>query len=240
MHNFKEVVQNKNLITVFYECGSGGEFLVWLLGLHQSISARNFSVDSLNRWAINDNFCRMAGRGLEESLDNWQFPPNIEWYIARDHANLLHPIDKWQDSKNRSLEDGIKDFNNLYSLYWKNSKTIWLDIDCLEDLQFIDKLGAIKNYQQKHIHYSNSEYEDRFNEIKQRMLKKQSRFAGEFISINVSKLWLTDAENQFKKIINFLNIDESFLEIWIHMTAHWNNKNSLLTCDHKNCVPIGL
>lgn len=240
MNTFKDISKTKNLISVFYECGSGGEFLVWLLGLHPDIAARNFSVDQYNRWTITDNFCRMAGRGLEESVENWQFQPNIKWHISRDHANLLHPIDKWVDWNNRNLQQGIDDFNNYYSNYWNSSKTIWLDINDIDDLKFIDKLGAIKNYQVSHIHYTDLQYEYRFKEIKKRLHKKQKRFTGDFISINVRKLWIEESEQQLKQIINFLSIDDSFLEIWLKMVTHWSNKNSKLSCNRKNCVPISL
>lgn len=213
---------------------------MWLLGMHPKIASRNFSVDNCNRWTITDNYCRMAGRGLEDSLENWQFPLNMNWFIARDHANLLYPMDKWQDSLGRSLNQGIEDFNNLYSNYWKQSKTIWLDIETIDDLRFVDKLGAIKNYQQSHIHYSNTEYQDRFKDVRHRILVKQSRFTGDFISVNVKKLWIEDSKAEFKRIAEFLTLDDSFVEIWTHMTEYWSHKNEQLICNYKNCVPISL
>jgi Zn-finger nucleic acid-binding protein len=241
MHDiFQHKVKNKKLITVFYECGSGGEFLVWLLGMHQKIAARNFAVDKFNRWTINDNFCRMAGRGLEDSLDNWQFIDNIDWYISRDHANLLYPINKWQDWKNRTLNEGIDEFNNLYSLYWKQSKTIWLDIDTIEDLTFVDRLGAIKNFKQSHMHYSDSQYEARFIDIKHRLKIKQQRFQGEFITVSVRDIWLNNTKKELNRIITFLNLDDTYVDIWTYMIEFWNSKNSQLLCNYKNCVPIEL
>lgn len=238
--SFQHNTQNKNLITLFYECGSGGEFLVYLLGMHPFVSARNFSVDSLNRWTICDNFCRMSGRGLEESLDNWQLPPNYDWYIARDHANLLCPTNKWKDKLGRNLQDGIKDFNNFYSNYWKKSKTIWLDIDTIDDLRFIDRLGAYKNFQTEHIHYNENEYVTRFNDLKQRLIEKRKNFTGDYLTVNVSSLWHNDTKVQLQNIIDYLELDECFFDIWLKLIDHWNTENKKINCSLNNCVPMSL
>jgi hypothetical protein len=238
--SFQYNTENKNLITVFYECGSGGEFLVYLLGMHPFVSARNFSVDSLNRWAICDNFCRMAGRGLEDSLDNWQMPPNYKWYITRDHANLLYPTDKWKDKLGRDLQDGIRDFNNFYSNYWKKSKTIWLDIDTIDDLRFIDRLGAYKNFQTEHIHYTENEYVTRFNDIKQRLIEKRKNFTGDYLTVNVNSLWHNDTKRQLQNIIDYLELDKCFFDIWLKLIDHWNTENNKINCSLNNCVPISL
>lgn len=238
--SFQHNTENKNLITVFYECGSGGEFLVYLLGMHPFVSARNFSVDSLNRWAICDNFCRMAGRGLEDSLDKWQLPPNYKWYITRDHANLLYPTDKWKDKLGRNLQDGIRDFNNFYSNYWKKSKTIWLDIDTIDDLRFIDRLGAYKNFQTEHIHYTENEYVTRFNDVKQRLIEKRKNFTGDYLTVNVSSLWHNDTKGQLQNIIDYLELDNCFFDIWLKLIDHWNAENNKINCSLNNCVPISL
>lgn len=244
MHNFKEVVKDKNLITVFYECGAGGEFLVWLLGMNQHICSRNMSVDESNRWRINDNFCRMAGKGMEDSLPNWQFPPNYKYYIARDHANLLCPSNKWRDNLDRDLETGIKDFNNLYSKFWNDSKAIWLNISDVKSLQLIDRLGALKNFGSSHVHLSETEYTSRFSMLKERMTIKQSRFEGATLHIDFNDLWFSKTDRTLKEITNFLSIDNDYIEVWKTMIDHWNRQNDLLmnktNCIAKNCVPIEL
>lgn len=236
----KAQAHNKNLITVFYECGSGGEFLVWLLGLHHDVAARNISVNQYNQWITTDSFGSMAGRGLDQSINNWMLTEENKWYITRDHANLLYPTEKWQDNLKRSLAQGIEDFNNIYSSYWKSSKTIWLDIENVNDLRFIDRMGAIKNFQQEHIHYTDSQYLDRYRELKARLSTKQERFSGETLKVNVGKLWHTDTKAQLENICNFLDIEKNFIDIWILMIQYWNDKNKLLVCKKHNCVPIGL
>lgn len=238
--SFQNKVKDKNLVTVFYECGAGGEFLVYLLGMHPFISSRNFSKDSSNRWAICDNFCRMAGRGLEESLDNWQFPPNYKWYIARDHANLLCPTRLWTDKNRRTIEQGITDFNNLYSNYWNKSKTVWLDLDSIDTLKSMDNLGAVKNFGAEHVHLTDNEYADRYKDIKSRLDQKRKTFTGDYICIDIEKLWHSDTKSQFEAIIEFLELDDSFLEIWLHLVDFWNKQNNNQFCSKTNCVPIGL
>jgi hypothetical protein len=240
LHNFKEKLKDSSVVNVFYEGGSGGEFLVFLLGMHNLICARNFSVDSKNKWTITDDFCRMAGRGLEQIFHRWQFSDEHEIYLSRDHANLLYPTDKWQDELSRSLEDGIKDFNNMYANIWKDSKTIWLDIDTIDDLKFIDTLSAIKNFHNNHVHYTEEEYNKRFIDVKTRLSIKRQRFTGNYITVNVRKLWLENTRTELENIIKYLEIDNSYLDFWEHMIVYWNQKNNNLVCNKECCVPIGL
>jgi len=239
-HNLKNQFKENKVINVFYEGGAGGEFLVFLLGMHNSICARNFSVDHYNKWTITDDFCKMAGRGLEQIFHTWQFSDEHEIYLSRDHANLLHPTEKWQDELSRSLEDGIKDFNNVYVNFWKDSKTIWLDVDSIDDLKFIDKLSAIKNFHSNHTHFTEQDYNKRFIDVKLRLKSKRQRFEGNYITINVRKLWLEDSKTELEKIIKFLEIDNSFLEMWQHMIVYWNLKNKDLICNKDFCMPISL
>jgi len=235
-----------NLYNIFYECGSGGEFLVFLLGMHHQISSRNFRVDDNNKWIIVDGFQKMAGRGLESRFDNWEFTNEHVNYIARDHANLLYPTENWKDNLNRTLEDGIKDFNDLYVHRWGESKTIWLNIDNIADLKFIDELSAFKNFPGNHKHYTKVEYEKRFTDVKSRLAIKRQRFLGNYITINIRNLWLDKTKNELEKIINFLEIDNCYLDLWQHMISYWNHKNSELLriskrkCNTEYCVPIEL
>ena len=189
INNFRQIVSNKNLLNVFYEAGSGGEFLLFLLGMHQTIAARNYRATPYNQWCIHDEYVKMAGKGGELVLDKWNFDSEYKWFLGREHANLLYPTDKWKDSLERSLENGIKDFNNLYNHFWKQSKTIWLSVDKIEDLQYIDKLGASKLWPDSmHVHLNKETYTQRYIDLKHRLEIKQSRFTGDTLIVNVRDL----------------------------------------------------
>jgi hypothetical protein len=241
INTFQKTVADKNILSVFYEAGAGGEFLLFLLGMHPTVSARNYRATPYNQWCINDTYVKMAGIGGELVLDQWNFAGDYKWFLGREHANLLYPTDKWKDTLNRSLEDGITDFNNLYNHFWNKSKTIWLSIDTIEDLQYIDTLGASKLWPDgRHVHLNKETYIQRYLDLKHRLEIKQSRFTGEKLIVNVRELWLNDTENQFAKIIKFLEMDNSFLEFWIHSARFWANKNKQFMCNKSYCLPAPL
>lgn len=235
--DFLQSTKNKNLLTVFYECGSGGSFLLFLLGMHYDILARDVSMDPLNKYMLKDTFG--VGRGLEENIDKWHLTEGYQWYLARDHANLLYPTNNWHDKSDRTYSQGIIDFNNIYYHYWKQSKTIWIGFDNIEELQELDRLGAIKNFGEHHVHLSSEEYKIRYDDLKSRLAQKMKNFDGNYIIVNYKKLWHTDSANQLKRIADFLKIDaDDYLPIWLHLIRFWRERNSkICVCTKEMCFP---